>query len=385
MVASTSSERYDFLDGLRGWASVAVVLCHYFIEVFPYSNSVAKTLAFLIPFNGTVAVYTFFVISGFSLSVSYIKNRNGVGLARMALSRYPRLAIPIFAACAIVFIMMLTGAIPAPDSRLSPLDTALRFEPDFTHLMRFSFFDVFFAFSVPEAFIVPLWSMSIELFGSFIVITLLAVVGRARWRMWLYGAAFAGIGSFAGTYRFFAMYSLFVSGIMLAELYVSGAFRFRWHKPTFAVLFVLAWCAPFLSAHQPSIFYFCAIVGFCASVFYLGPLQRFFGNRVGRFLGRVSFPLYLLHGPVMYSFSMLVVRSLDQAGLDTPIRNVITATISLPVALGAAVLFAPMNEWAIKISRKFARTALDAFRFLMPDHIREIPRVEGPRLTVGGN
>ena len=54
MGASTSSERYDFLDGLRGWASVAVVLCHYFIEVFPYSHNVAKTLAFLVPtFPGT--------------------------------------------------------------------------------------------------------------------------------------------------------------------------------------------------------------------------------------------------------------------------------------------------------------------------------------------
>lgn len=109
--ANTAQIRYVFLDGLRGWASVAVMFYHLFIEVFPYSRPVARFLAHLLPFNGTVAVYSFFVISGFSLSISYIRKPDNLALARMGVSRYPRLAIPILAACTVVYLMMLVGAI----------------------------------------------------------------------------------------------------------------------------------------------------------------------------------------------------------------------------------------------------------------------------------
>ena len=99
-------ERYRFLDGLRGWAAVTVMLFHYYVEALPYSGSAASALARLLSFDGVAAVHAFFVISGFSLSAGYVKRRDGAILARLAISRYPRQAILIFAACTIVFAMM---------------------------------------------------------------------------------------------------------------------------------------------------------------------------------------------------------------------------------------------------------------------------------------
>lgn len=206
--------------------------------------------------------------------------------------------------------------------------------------------------------------MSIELFGSALIIVLLALFGRAHWRMWLYGALFVFVVSFASNYPFFGMYSLFVAGMMLAEWHVSGACRFPGHKYVLAGLFVLGFLAPLLSGHKASAFYMSAVVGFCAAVFYLRPLQHFFEGRVSRFLGRISFPLYLLHGPIMYSFSLFLLARLEAIGMDVGPRNLVVAIASVPVSIIAATLFSSVNEFAIRWSRKFGVEVVSAAQMI---------------------
>ena len=150
-------KRLHFVDGLRGWAAVAVLLCHLFIQLFPYSPQVAVLLAQLLPFSGAAAVYVFFVISGFVLSIRYVETKDSDGLARMAASRYLRLALPIFVGCSIVHFFLVSGIIPAADDRHAPWSYLLRFEPTTWHLLKFSFVDVFFNFSEQQAYILPLW------------------------------------------------------------------------------------------------------------------------------------------------------------------------------------------------------------------------------------
>src|SRR5579863_668366 len=87
-LSDTPRDRYLFLDGLRGWGALAVVLWHCFVEIFPYSRGSADFLACLPPLNGLMAVYLFFAVSGFSLSIAYIKHSDPSRLARLAVSRY---------------------------------------------------------------------------------------------------------------------------------------------------------------------------------------------------------------------------------------------------------------------------------------------------------
>ena len=56
--------------------------------------------------DGTLAVYVFFVVSGFSLSTGWVAKRDPRLIARMALSRYLRLALPIFANSVIAAILI---------------------------------------------------------------------------------------------------------------------------------------------------------------------------------------------------------------------------------------------------------------------------------------
>lgn len=50
------------------------------------------------PTYGALAVYVFFVVSGFSISIAYVRGGSKRGVASLAVRRYPRLVIPVLAA-----------------------------------------------------------------------------------------------------------------------------------------------------------------------------------------------------------------------------------------------------------------------------------------------
>src|SRR6266508_664015 len=161
--------RFGFLDGLRGWGAVFVLLFHVLCDGLPPYPPIAEMLSLFVPFNGRFAVYVFFIVSVFSLTIDYLIRGNPVSLAKMAVGRYLRLAVPVFFACLVVHLAMLAGLIAAPSERLPIFQQMIRFEPTAAHLFRFSLFDVFFNYRYADTYIGPLWTMSYELVGSFIV------------------------------------------------------------------------------------------------------------------------------------------------------------------------------------------------------------------------
>src|SRR5262249_30069693 len=159
---------------------------------------------------------------GFSLSIGYIRRRDGRALTRLAIGRYLRLAIPILCACSVVHLMMVSGLIGPPSQRPEILRPFLVFDPTLSHLFRFSLFAVFFNHHLYDSYIPPLWTMSIELIGSALVIALLAIFGHVKWRLWIYMPLMLALMAFD------SFYSLFVAGILLAELYAYRVAAPRW-------------------------------------------------------------------------------------------------------------------------------------------------------------
>src|SRR5208282_5826038 len=100
-----------------------------------------------------------FVTSGFSLSIRYLDRGDGGTLARIAAGRYLRLAVPIFAICAITHALLVFGVIPPPALRPPPLDAFLTFTPTLEQLFGFSLLKVFVAYSGAETYDPPLWTM----------------------------------------------------------------------------------------------------------------------------------------------------------------------------------------------------------------------------------
>jgi peptidoglycan/LPS O-acetylase OafA/YrhL len=76
-------------------------------------------------------------------------------------------------------------------------------------------------------------------------------------------------------------------------------------------------------------------------------IRNFLSGKWSAELGRISFPLYLMHGPVMCIIGEPLTRSMGSSmflkfGIDLLI---------IAVSVGAAYLFLPINTFAIWISR----------------------------------
>jgi peptidoglycan/LPS O-acetylase OafA/YrhL len=346
-------ERYIFLDGLRGWAALAVLLYHLFVEDFCIDRSAAGAPAILdrfILFNGTAAVFLFFVISGFSLSIAYVRHRDGTALARMAASRYPRLAIPVLAACAFAFVLIVSGAIPPSAQRPENLQSFLLAVPSVTDLLRSSLFDTFFDHSARMTYVPPLWTMHYELVGSVLIFVLLGVFGRLRRRLWFYFAALPLAAAWA------PHYAAFIAGLIIAECYhrrpVTGADPRWWALALFASgCIVVA-----VEGSMRSLIMCAGMVALCAGVTWNISLRSFFENRTARFLGWISFPLYLTHSTIEFSMSARIDTALANLAWEPRVAHLIVGLVSAPVAIMIAVMFTPINDGAVIFSRWFGRT-----------------------------
>ncbi len=358
----TDYTRVDSVDGMRGFGSVVVLLFHVFLTF-----SLLDKSPFFVPnivYNGNIAVKLFFVLSGFSLSIGFLSKRDqGIDdgtllshLQRMAAARYFRLALPAFASSLVVLVLVKSGLNyyqHLPEELRNPWWSwaYTSRDPSFRDLMRFSFFDIFF----PTTFIpfveykkfyfnTNLWTMSVEFPASYMVFIFLALFGAARMRLYMC------LGSIAFFSVFDSMYGFFFAGIALADIYVRGWSADRWQRVLMIVFIVVLFCPEIKHTWSQTIY--CSVFVFCG--LYGKPVRTLFSSRIFRYLGKVSFSLYLVHMPIVISLQSYLFLSLTER---LPPHEVILLSGGATVLASfvAAHLFSFVDDWAIAMSHKAAR------------------------------
>ena len=88
------------------------------------------------------------------------------------------------------------------------------------------------------------------------------------------------------------------------------------------------------------------------SVLYSQWLSNFFSNRLSQFLGKISFPLYLIHVPIYCSFSSWLIDYLHGLNLSQLQVYSIVYFSSVSMAIICAYLLYPIELFAIKVSRQ---------------------------------
>ncbi|GKT89292.1 acyltransferase [Colletotrichum tofieldiae] len=342
-----------YLDGLRGFAAFLVYWHHnqlwahephvqnrIFENAFGYENKyhfVAFHGIRHLFTGGHFAVSTFFVVSGYVLSAKplsliqsgdYDKLAETVGSALFR--RWIRLYLPLMAT---TFIYM--SFLHLFDIWVDNIDRASTWREDvwfwYCEVKNFSF--VFTSGSSPFFSWNPhLWSIPVEMKGSVIIYTALLAFSRCtrNARLWCeaglafyfiyvadgwYGAMFVmgmalcdidllakkndlpAIFKRLEPVKMFIFYHLFIISMYLGGVpsYTGDVMKMRenrgWYYLSFlkpqAVFdykwFYLFWAAVLLVASIPRIWW----------------LKRFFETRFCQYLGRISFALYLVHGPVL--------------------------------------------------------------------------------------
>ena len=347
-----ASPRLRSLDGLRGLAAVVVVVHHCLLAVpglaAPYFDQppapgegllvralVVTPLHLL--WAGGEAVYVFFVLSGLVLALPVL----GATRFRWRVyypQRLVRLYLPV--AVAVVFGTALVQLVPREDAaglgawleNSSAGAGVLGLARDLTLVAG------------PSGLITPLWSLQWEvLFSLALPLYLLAVVALRRRPLLAAALVLAAAGAGAVLGRPALTYlPMFALGVLLAvhlrslrELAERLPSRAWWPVVTVTVLLLTSrWTAVGLGADgrladatTPV-----AVAGAGGAVLvaaFCPPVRAALESRPLRWLGLISFSLYLVHEPVVVAVAFLL----------GPGAGWLVLPVAAPIALPVAVVF----------------------------------------------
>jgi peptidoglycan/LPS O-acetylase OafA/YrhL len=359
---NASSSRLHYLDGLRGWAALSVVIYHVTWELF---GKVVPGMAGtrLLLNDGLFAVYVFFVLSGFVLSKPYLASGDIERLRATAVGRSIRLTIPIATASFLTFVLLKCGAMPNGPAGVivdpSWLKHFYRFDPSFLAYAKFSLYDVYFSNDVTKSYDVVLWTMPTELVGSFLIFTLIALFGG--------NLALRSVSCVAALFvcaQYDTWLLTFVFGYLLAELHthVRDA-RITTGAVGNAIGFSLLATAALYRFDHDGI-RTCGLLATCvvAAPIFSSFLRAVLAAPVSRWLGRLSFPLYLVHSAVICSLSAYLIIALDQLSWSPSGIAAVVIPVTIVASLFAAQAFEPIERFAIRSAHRFAGLLLTRSR-----------------------
>ena len=345
MSAASQRSRLEGLDALRGIAALSVVLYHYGVWHFepPQAGLYAGRTIFWLPY-GRFGVELFFIISGF---VIFMTLQRTTSLYQFLTARFARL-YPAFLV-SLLATLAITTALPAAPAGL----TLGRILANLSMVAQ-----LFDQTDIDGSY----WTLRYEL--DFYVLAALAFL-VLRWRapelpcaVWI-GIELAvrlGLGatplerSMQLTHTSFA--HLFVIGIMLYRLHAGQVTLLTLPVLAFALslsLFGSLW-APASMSHLE---YAVLVAGFALAV-WLATTRFSRPLRIAplRFLGRVSYPLYLVH----QAAGCAVISRLESAGLNPNIAMLVTVILAIALAWAISTTVEwPMYAW---LRARFAAVAV---------------------------
>ncbi|HEY3857184.1 MAG TPA: acyltransferase [Verrucomicrobiae bacterium] len=396
------SHKLHSLEGLRGIAAFIVVFHHLRLTFYatsttdilhqfahlPRAGSHLLLAAIEGMINGTFAVWLFWIMSGFVLSFQFFLRAHETSstsshdyLEDALLRRYPRLLLPVFVSVAFAFAIHALGLmhnIALSHTLGEPYESGwlsswYAFPASALGAAKSAAWESFFAFRRDSTYNPVLWTMEMEFYGSLFLFAFLAILGHRGIRFFAYPLI-----AIVGYTSNLIWLNTFVAGIALCDLYVNRTrlpsvervsslpfFSFVRRSPIFAALIwsLIIIASGFFNYHDvPPNYRDLAylLIGIIAIALTLVSIstQRFLSSAIPLFLGRISFGLYLIHVPVICSFSSWAyLATFPFMGRQTAALLVSIATCVLSVILGYA-LYVLADRPGIHLSRWLSNRAM---------------------------
>ena len=367
---------YELLDGLRGVAALLVVIYHIFegLAFAEATNGAGSGLITTLN-HGHIAVDFFFILSGFVISYAYddrwAKMSIGGFFKRRLIRLHPMLVMGAVIGVATFFI----GGFQKWDGSVTPTSWVMI-------AMLLTMFMIPAIPGVPyevrgngEMFPLngPTWSLFFEYIGNILyalairrlptkILTILVIILGAI-HAWFFVGNISeydcvGVGWTIDSVNFWGgmvrMIFPFTMGMLLARTFkprkVKGAFWIC--SAMLILLFAVPYIASSGSASINSLYEFVCI----AAIFpFMGASGSLCTNndgttqRINRFLGDLSYPLYIVHYPIMYVFYAWLIKKEYYSLGDC--WGVATLVVFASIALAYATLKLydePLRRWLAK-------------------------------------
>lgn len=382
-MSEKKSLNLKYLDGLRGWAAMVILIHHYVLIFFPpYISAIPNDLVgqlLTIPLRifvaGKFMIYIFFTLSGFVLVYRYFLVSGRRIIISSAARRYFRLMIPTAAAVLFAYLLMKLGL--ADSSRIYEVSkgtlTAYNFQPNLFLILK-------------DMFIIPLtagymsyngviFTITYEIIASFAIYCLIGLCGKYKIRYLIYILAGLSILKFLDSY-----YLPFLLGLVLCDLFVHFKKLFqlngKWYiKIPLLFMAVYFGTFPFSSyvEHSRTIYspilssiggniqnnYFAFAAALILFVTLTAKsLQEVLEYKFMQFLGKIAFSLYLLHWPFAVGFSVTFLVFLRHYFSDS-LANIIMLIVSACLLFPLVYLFHKFIEMPVINGSKYIYSYLE--------------------------
>lgn len=362
-------------ESIRGLACLAVVFSHLSLTFTPFLHNYEKLESsgnslidwiyhspFGFLFSGTGAVFVFFVLSGYVLSYAILsKNDIPLKIKSMSLKRYPRLAIPAGISCLIAFFVL---SIPVDTSNILGNWMQKYGTSDATifDALYEGFFGSFLFGYINTNWV--LWTMQIELIGSFLLFALLYVYHFNK-SIFIPVALIAPLPFILISPTFMLGMFAFIFG---ALFYLYG----RKISTPISITFLLIGLY-FAGIHSTSNSYtlFTSILGtktyvllnFLAGIFIVysvlmnETLSKILDKKALVKLGSLSFSIYLLHIPLIYIIAVPSFNFIFELSQSYLIAAVLASCLLVIVTFILSHFYTKyFDQLSINIANKIERT-----------------------------
>ncbi len=362
-----------WMDGLRGIGAVQVMLLHLIEQTSWHPHGLFSLLN-----DGALAVALFFCISG-SVLTKWVGKSSDDFLVLTA-SRAARLFIPSAAAVIFSFLMWLVFRVSCPQPYADiPLDANIysvfinSVKDIFVYVPIIGHRDSSLFLNVPvlgdharahHMMLSVLWTMSLEFYGSILIIAMAFAAKKNRQSALKYVIPLVGLLTFK------SMLFPFVFGCYLAYVNFSNEDEKNYFLPFVLVVIASFFTIDATNGHYyewaeyiaslpnivPAQSSYSVQKGFAAMLIFFaiiksGDLRALLSSRAAMFLGKISFPLYLCHGPLLLMVQFLKAWVLGEGGgvLGAEIFSIgIYALCLFPVV----AVFLKIDAYAVYVSHK---------------------------------
>jgi peptidoglycan/LPS O-acetylase OafA/YrhL len=378
-----NTQRLPYIDSLRGIAALIVVLSHYAAAFYPYSiyglqgnyrqKALWEDIFFYPPFGvlvaGHFAVSLFFILSGYVLSYSFLgEHRRMDALLKAACKRPVRLG-------GLVLFTVLAGyglwdagwfyhqEIAELSGSAPWFSQYWQGDADSWKLIQDIGLSLFASGSTYNP---PLWSIKVELYGSFLVFFFVAVWGASRHRLLIL---------FFFLFLFHrGFYAGFILGMMAADIVKNHPRVISRISNRYVSIALFLLCVYFSS------YPYCADADFFQQTWYALPVpkwvgrgfplvgafalfvmvvtnsrtQKYLTHRIWLFFGRISYSVYAVHFLVLGSVSSFLFLTLyPHFGYFLSFLMVLISGLAIIVVTAyAATIY--IDEPAIRIASSVA-------------------------------